>query len=85
MGVGEESERRALNQRHIASLFPQPHLVPIDKQKMPVFSLMNGPPAPGILIERLATKSPLRDSGDYGEEGAMTGTCFGGPNSWNVL
>ena len=43
MGVGEDNERRALNQRHIASLLPQPHLVPIDKQKMPVFSLMNGP------------------------------------------
>ena len=48
MGVGEEGERRALNQRHIASLFPQPHLVPIDKQNARLFSLERYLPTPVI-------------------------------------
>ena len=88
MGVGEEGERRALNQRHIASLFPQPHLVPIDKQFARLFTREWNPPAPDFLIDRgWQRKIHSEFGGDYGEDGVMTGTDFGGPivGEWNAL
>ncbi|OGY16923.1 MAG: hypothetical protein A2785_02185 [Candidatus Chisholmbacteria bacterium RIFCSPHIGHO2_01_FULL_49_18] len=63
MGVGEEGERRALNQRHIASSSPFPHLVPIGKQNARLFSLEGSISTPEFLLEggRHRETFPFRD------------------------